>query len=213
MSELLIDYKETKQDIKKRVDIQYAHKTSKKRKLIYNIYYSQPGKWYEGMYNMWKESRKIVGVCCFSESPFVTLMWSHYADSHKGINLGFNIEPFQYGDSTKCLIQSINYLEEIKPVRIGEPNGKAIGHWLFTKSHIWQYEKEVRAVFLRKNGLISFDKKCLKEVLFGCRVTDEEVNRTMELLKINDFHEIKCFKMKIDSSVFDVRPVEIESIN
>jgi hypothetical protein len=37
------------------------------------------------------ESFESYGVSCFSESWNSILMWSHYADRHKGICLGFDV--------------------------------------------------------------------------------------------------------------------------
>lgn len=36
-------------------------------------------------------------VCCFSRKPDIILMWGHYADSHKGMVLGFNTVEKQAG--------------------------------------------------------------------------------------------------------------------
>src|SRR5438552_2914382 len=33
------------------------------------------------------------GALCFSKSPSNPLLWSHYADKHKGICLGFELSP------------------------------------------------------------------------------------------------------------------------
>lgn len=209
MIESLVDYKMNKDEIKKMVLMKNPFISKKDLKEHVNIYFSQPGQLYEMHKREWDNGRLKTGVCCFSESPNIPLMWSHYADSHKGVCLGFDIEPFPEGDTNKALIQPVNYLDKLVPVRVGADNGQAVGHWFFTKSKDWSYEKEVRAVFAYKTGLVSFATECLKEVYFGCRVPDEDIQKITSLLDENNYCNVKCFKMELDNDTLNVIPKEM----
>jgi hypothetical protein len=105
------------------------------------------------------------GMVCFSLSWRNPLLWSHYAERHRGIALGFDIN--------KAKIKRVSYVKE-------RPIFKAIDlslvhQLLFTKYIDWSYEREVR-VFTRleekdsETGLYfaDFTDDCvLREVIVG----------------------------------------------
>ncbi len=107
------------------------------------------------------------GLCCFTRTPNNILMWSHYANSHKGICLGFNVREdmgffyypveVQYTDKYPELPDSFTrkYLE----ILIG------------TKYAGWSYEQEVR-VWKSPVGEYEFNPEALKEIIFGCLISE-----------------------------------------
>lgn len=83
------------------------------------------------------------GIICFSKSWKNPLMWSHYADKHKGICLGFDIagehlKPVDYVDSVVKFDNS-NPNKFLEYLELGE-----IEKLLTLKYKDWMYEKEVR---------------------------------------------------------------------
>jgi hypothetical protein len=83
----------------------------------------------------WKdEFARKYGVLCFSKTWANPVLWSHYADRHRGIALGFDI--------------NANMAKEVKYSRRRPPFYKAdastVQMLLYTKGLDWQYEKEVR---------------------------------------------------------------------
>ena len=79
------------------------------------------------------------GIISLTEKKDSILMWSHYADAHKGIVVEFNaLDPFFNNELEYKLL----------PVRYGESRlntcGKYIDEPYFHKSTEWQYEKEHR---------------------------------------------------------------------
>jgi hypothetical protein len=96
------------------------------------------------------------GVLCFSRNWSNPMLWSHYADKHKGICLGFQIsasdrvyEP-RYVES-RCELDSEAMLEAAAPgdyLKESDPRFKAAKEitqkMLMTKYNGWKYEDEVR---------------------------------------------------------------------
>jgi hypothetical protein len=76
------------------------------------------------------------GLLCFSSSWKNPLLWSHYADRHRGMCLGFDV--------SESLIEPVNYVERRTKLKLPatEENFK---HLLFTKYIGWSYEVEWRA--------------------------------------------------------------------
>lgn len=163
-----------------------------------------------GQKEIFENDKTTSGVCCFSKMPNVSLMWSHYAQSHTGICLGFNIEP--YRPDPFFLVQPVSYPAEVIPKNIYDHKGMAISHWVLTKSKVWNYEQEVRAFCLHKNGAINFDKECLKEVYFGCGTSVINRESILTLLEQHNYRHIKIKEMVIDEKLFDVKAVEYDRL-
>lgn len=122
------------------------------------------------------------GFLSLSSNPVSNLMWSHYADSHKGICIEYKSEFVQaqevfYEDS----IPQLNINEMIRQKYFPEYSkdfGLNIWRALRTKLKEWEYESEYRYKannFMGKipkgqNYLkVKYEKKFVESVIFGCR--------------------------------------------
>ena len=56
-----------------------------------------------------KHRQKTTAVLCFTDSPSNMLMWSHYADSHKGICLEFDTEKNELTPNVFDKIYQVEY--------------------------------------------------------------------------------------------------------
>jgi hypothetical protein len=74
------------------------------------------------------------GMVCFSLSWRNPLLWSHYAERHRGIALGFDI--------SKAKIKRVSYVKE-RPI-FTAIDLSLVRQLLFTKYIDWGYEQEVR---------------------------------------------------------------------
>ena len=104
-------------------------------------------------FRAWKKDvAQKTGLLCFSKSWGNPLLWSHYADRHKGVALEFEI-PDEF-------INEISYFPERlvldidKKLSVGGLDEKDVQCLLTTKFKHWEYENEVR-VFLRISECIS----------------------------------------------------------
>lgn len=117
------------------------------------------------------------------------LLWSHYAEAHTGICLGFSTHKTDFGEAME-----VYYSKNLATVdlfdREHETNLRAMA---LTKSDEWRYEQEFRLVseeptpsgMLPVNDhLYVFDPACLAEVIMGCNISteDEDFVRTMVAL-------------------------------
>lgn len=110
---------------------------------------------------------RALGVFSMSEVNDDILMWSHYADSHRGIcvefetrNLGMPVYPIKYSGS--------------RPVfDVFDPDHDSVGRrCVLTKSSHWEYEKEWRIV-VNGSTVAALPSESLTGVVFGCRASDE----------------------------------------
>jgi len=105
------------------------------------------------------DAYKHIKVRCFvkhkersRKQPFENqLMWSHYADSHRGICIRYKFDADITIEDEKekifSILYNVDYKLEIKP-----DNPKSLKFLLATKEKCWKYENEVR--------LVHFDPSC-----------------------------------------------------
>lgn len=113
------------------------------------------------------------GCTCLSENNNHILMWSHYANSHKGMCLEFDtsFDPFSK-------VFPVHYspdFPQINPVRmIMNPGTDIILEEsvkpLLTKYECWQYEAEWRLFHKEPRKLYGYPVESLKAVYFGTDV-------------------------------------------
>jgi hypothetical protein len=168
-----------------------------------------------------------IRISCFSEVPDNILMWSHYADSHKGICLMFetikfdtiqfmvfNKEDLEYKTSNlppdHSGIIKIRYADKLpQAYNHLEYNKDKIAPFLLTKSTDWDYEKEWR-MLLPKEALTTEDPRYLenqlKGVIFGLSCTEENKTVVKEALKGQSVVFYQTFAIK-DEYKLEIRPI------
>jgi hypothetical protein len=121
-----------------------------------------------------QEVARHLGLLCFSRDWKNPVMWSHYADRHRGLCLAFDVDdrialPVQYVSRRPSFDHFMHPAPEPTEIR------KLVEHLISTKYAHWRYEKEVRTwVSLIPSGpaiqFYNFDHKVrLRGVYIGCR--------------------------------------------
>lgn len=200
LNNALIDKSYTKDDLKNWFNLQPDMANSKKKEL-YNKVRNNPAEIKKMLDLVLNDFKTQTGVTCFSKSFKKTLMWSHYANKHSGICLGFNIFPVSDGFT----LLEVNDADEIKPLNYFQKKSIALMYWLYTKSSIWSYEEEVRAVYAKRNGLLKFDLSSLREIHYGLRTTIEERKEIQELVSEKGYNITKETFMTMNSRTFDLK--------
>ena len=160
----------------------------------------------------YKNERQNTMVICFSRSESEILMWSHYADQHKGIVLSFD-EKEMFEDIIPKNLIKVNFAD-IKYCQ-RRPSGVSAEYMLenkfisdiTTKGKFWSYEEEIRIAFNydasakhiaindEQNAFIRFNPKSLKGAYFGCR---NDINESdphfMELL--DEYKHLKLYQLR-----------------
>jgi hypothetical protein len=164
----------------------------------------------------WTEMKRRHRVICFSAIANNILMWSHYADGHKGIVLGFKIEgarapEVSYSREIKSSItleDFVKYVTSQGPVPKPERPFESAA---YTKSPDWEYEKEIRALrFIQPESEMfsdfEFNPDELKEIYFGCRTP--EYSKEEIFAAANTFEApIAFFQMQDEPLRFELTPV------
>lgn len=146
-------------------------------------------------------NRKVHGV--FSVTPINNniLMWSHYANSHKGFCVGF--------DSVKLFEHlggggPVSYLKEFPIISPVEDRDKQYGCQVMTKSIHWGYEVEYRlTTFQKTNQNIDIPKEAITEVVFGAKMLPEH-KKEIKILLTEKLPHVKCFSVVPEKSKFEL---------
>ena len=126
-----------------------------------------------------RESFNNNGVSCFTSDPTSILMWSHYADSHKGICMKFDVlaDPSAFFAGYK-----VNYEVEY-PIwnHVRSDTGQSVTNLLTTKAKQWEYEQEYRVLKIGDPGNHSFAPSALVEIIFGLRCAADYIDDVKRL--------------------------------
>lgn len=116
-----------------------------------------------------------IGVLCVSASVENILMWSHYADHHKGVCLRWrSITP----DHFFLRAQKVIYQVDLPSARIFDDHLTRMNATILTKSSDWAYEQEWRIIEHRLGpGIHPFAPEDLDAIIIGCRATEETVEK------------------------------------
>lgn len=143
------------------------------------------------------DTNHIAGVLSLSAQNDNILMWSHYADKHKGICIEFRTDivhspfaramPVVYDDEyPRFDLHEVVMNEELR----------SSAAWMLTKSPLWEYEKEWRVLdFEMGNGVQAFPAECISGVVLGCRTPANE-RRKVERWVASLSHDVALYEAK-----------------
>lgn len=197
----LIKVKPTKEGIVAYIERNYLNisKREKLKKLNYYLRNQQIliDKIEEGI----KERAENMGISCFSRTFDNLLMWSHYACHHTGICIRFN---FSY-DLDNFFLYPVNYTEKFPNTNYFSCPETALLDLVLTKSKVWAYELEVRAVSFQINGIVKIKPNVISEIYFGSKIDlykRDEILKTISDCKLN----INVYQMKMSDDKFKLIP-------
>jgi hypothetical protein len=183
-----------------------------------------------------KYTNEKLRIFCLSECWDESEMWGHYADSNKGICLGYksyfnhnaylikvekqnNLFIVYDGDKKVMVLLKVIYDKtEIHPFNLFQGNQDALIEAFRTKEPKWSYEKEYRIVFMNtsdidENKKIKYDKRDLVEVIFGFRTPKDKMLEIYNIIKDKyDINRISFYKIK-DEITIETERVKITDIN
>jgi hypothetical protein len=187
-------------------------------KLDWNLHWAKVGEIYKKhLRDAWKEELHLApiriqdqfnaSVLCLSTNENHLLMWAHYADSHKGALIEFNVANEFF---SKAKLFEVKYQKARPVMRMGTPKdslGAAI-----TKGEIWKYEEEWRMMkdYRRaseilpgdEGGLFDIPKEAIKRVVLGFRSTEPFIAAMKSVLSKDDYKHVHLQYAVPDHQIF-----------
>ena len=180
-------------------------------------------KLYEDIINtVWKDEdilldfKKILGdiinkisIGCLSENKESILMWSHYADNHRGFAIEYDFDEIK---ALNNILLPVLYTTQMNELSKAFTYGYdvEIYYSLITKAKEWEYENEWRIInadtqFCKIRERVSMPKP--KAIYVGCKTNLEDEKKLVDFCIYND---IQIYKMKMKEDAFKLEYVPIK---
>lgn len=156
-----------------------------------------------------RQVNETTGLVCFSKSWRNPVQWSHYADRHQGLCLGFDIDD--------AYLTPINYSadriksDEKEMASFLNDNPDRITEIIYTKFHHWHYEEEIRMLTtlndLPKLKDLYFQPFSnvmkLREIIVGAN-NDSTTQANLKAALGSNYQEVSMFKARASFSRFEM---------
>lgn len=169
---------------------------------------------------LFKEALEQIRIRCFAtpkdgkEPYFKTLMWAHYADSHKGICIKYRFSRSFPKEKDKCVgrFGIVKYPEKAVNVQKDKYEFKEC---FLTKQKEWEYENEARLIYVDTDNTSNFlslelePNVCsIEAVYFGRKCSETDIFTIMNILKGKD---VTFWKMDFNpENIFEMKENEIK---
>jgi len=172
----------------------------------------------EDILQQWNDlnaKKKTIGIFSLSKSNFDypdnSVMWSMYADTHKGFCLGYDVDRLL--DSEEFLFNvnkvDVDYEENVPVISISDIKTNTLLTKLFaSKCKDWAYEREIRLIY-ETNGLKTYNPVALKSVYLGISMDEENKQKIIESLQGKD---VDVYQMEHTPSSYNLRFKQICSL-
>lgn len=166
----------------------------------------------EIIFNAIQNAYAEMRICCFTTRRNNLLLWSHYADSHKG----FCIE---YDASTMPLAYAykVRYKNKYPEVLYPRPNDARAFIPALVKSKIWKYENEFRIILVPEAGnqpendgiSLLLKGNEIKNIYLGSNIEEKEKEVILNLVRSSKFNP-GIWSTNLSTSSFSLEFTQIE---
>ncbi len=132
-----------------------------------------------------KHIDKTFGIFSLTTEKNNYLMWSHYANSHQGICIGFNSD--KIGNDIEGLLLKVTYQKKLPLNTIfGEDTIIFAKRMLGTKSDVWTYENEYRITkYNGANKSFQISHDSITEIILGCKISPSDKAEIINIVSAN----------------------------
>lgn len=205
-----------------------GEKLSPAKKLVRRNQYSNSAQNLIGSPEWRDQLLASVGVVSLSLNPFNILMWSHYANNHKGFLVGFKVPLFGAREdvenySRNLVPHEVRYQTSRPVIKMGQES--RMGHLerlLMTKSEDWRYEQEHRVIDVERGaGIHEYNRdEVLDVVVAGMKMRGselQELRMAVDHLKQNPaLADLSLYQAKMSDTEYAIDipkfPVKKEDI-
>ncbi len=157
-------------------------------------------KWLKEVYENSKNSLDY-GILSLTTKRDNLLMWSHYANSHKGFCVGFDTTILESASSG--YLKKIIYADEFYQIGLFDEL-KEFDKLFLIKSGHWQYEDEYRIV--RRgvpNKVFNFPNEAISEIIIGLQMPDNIIQEVLEIA-FKKFTKANVYFCKLNPNHFKI---------
>lgn len=164
-----------------------------------------------------------VGMLCLTENVLSSSMWSHYADRHRGVAIGFNAFELAKLGMTPAFTKLARVLYNSDPVTLDMTKDKRLGEGdpFLLKSPDWAHEREWRMLTIFNNlgpikkvigtdelgypvTLVQLHTDLIQEIRLGCLASSNVEQKVIDFAK-NAGRPIQIFRMRHSPKSFSLQ--------
>ncbi len=146
------------------------------------------------------------GVLCLASDPRDLLMWSHYADSHKGICIQLRTAP---DPGIFLAAQLVDYSDVYPTLQWPDMDPDVLKAILTRKSSCWRYENERRIVGVDiSSRYLGFEPSCLSGIILGCNFPTSLESHLSQLQAEREalgYPEVRIYRADVKRSHYGLR--------
>ena len=151
-------------------------------------------------------------LLCASEVHDSVLMWTHYADEHKGLVIGFDTTYPPFSQMPDDCWLKVTYSER-KPDYLYSPHEDEFRQKMFATAAVkergWSYEKEIRLVIgdkaLREKRFLPITPESVMAVYCGCRMSVSDRETVQTVLSAAHFEHVDLWLAALEESEYALR--------
>ena len=133
-------------------------------------------------------------ICSFSQTIKPILLWSHYANQHRGIAIEITLNKSEFPNLYK-----VNYVSRIPEIDFAASNSQI--NVLTNKVSIWSHEREYRVIDNRANISLG----TISGIYFGVRTSRDDKQRVKNIVG----NSISLYNTRIDFNKNHVKMREL----
>ena len=147
-------------------------------------------------------SQNEIGLFCVSETPDSILMWSHYADSHKGFCVAYGRRPSTMLDQIAKQVHYSNDYPSFTYEDFEKYTATDMEHLWLTKAQQWSYEREWRLIHPTGNVSVRFDFP-ITGIIFGMRMCEDHRAEIRNALSASS--DVEYFQAEASDTEFCIK--------
>jgi len=168
----------------------------------------------KAFHNLFEVKKKGIGIYSLSKTFKDELLWAHYADSHKGFCIEYDLELLTNSyKSFETFSFPVIYkkkppeygIRDINNTKTEQVVQKLAGY----KSKRWNYEQEHRIV-TGFYGEHPYEPDCLKSIYFGLNIDESEKEIMMERLKGRN---IQFYQIIQKHNSYEFNAIKVNNLN
>lgn len=144
-----------------------------------------------------------VRISCFTTKRDNILMWSHYADCHRGICIGLITDYMQ--EKQLFMYAKVNYSKNFPKLKQLTNNPL-----MYTKSLDWKYENEYRMINIDAYDQIVYPKRALHEVIIGYKMDKKLMESLINYLQ-KKYADVRISISSPNQTMFKMDIIPLES--
>jgi hypothetical protein len=211
--------------------IKEEHSDLRIQKAMLDLYNNDPDDFEIRFNNGHKDSiSNHLRVACFSRNYSNVLLWSHYAEFHKGICIGYEVTKenglyYLEVDDPEYFVSSYNKLPNMPIIPVDYKDEMSFEYnplkqtpedlllHVFSKGNVWKYEKELRSIIkdtFKTN--VKLGDTTLSSVYLGSKMDSYDIYSIkiiITMLNEKRSKKIKLYQMKLCSNCIKLRPEKI----